>query len=207
MNIGALLREVQETRMRKDVPDFRVGDTIRINIRIKEGDKTRVQPFEGIVISRKGSGLSANFAVRRISYSVGVEKTFPLHSPLWESIRVLRSSAVKRAKLKYFFRNPDRLMKFKSDPRRQAVAAPAEVSAEGPVRAVKAEASGVEAGAKKLSKEEVAKLKEKRAKKKGKRTSRRDLAVARASRPSAPGPAAAVAVAAAVAEKTEEKKA
>ncbi|MBM3908078.1 MAG: 50S ribosomal protein L19 [Gemmatimonadetes bacterium] len=85
----------------KDVPPFRAGDTVRVNVKVKEGDKERVQAFEGVVIARKGAGVSATFTVRKISNGVGVERIFPLHSPMLEGISVVRRGRVRRAKLFY----------------------------------------------------------------------------------------------------------
>jgi large subunit ribosomal protein L19 len=85
----------------KEVPPFRAGDTVRVNVKVKEGDKERVQAFEGVVIARKGSGVSATFTVRKISNGVGVERIFPLHSPMLEAISVVRRGRVRRAKLFY----------------------------------------------------------------------------------------------------------
>ena len=85
----------------KVVPPFRAGDTVKVNVRVKEGDKERVQAFEGVVIARKGEGVSATFTVRKISNGVGVERIFPVHSPMLESISVLRRGRVRRAKLFY----------------------------------------------------------------------------------------------------------
>ncbi|MHB8839159.1 MAG: 50S ribosomal protein L19 [Gemmatimonadaceae bacterium] len=85
----------------KNVPPFRAGDTVRVNVKVKEGDKERVQAFEGVVIARKGSGVSATFTVRKISNGVGVERIFPLHSPMLESVSVVRRGRVRRAKLFY----------------------------------------------------------------------------------------------------------
>ncbi|MBI2408285.1 MAG: 50S ribosomal protein L19 [Gemmatimonadetes bacterium] len=85
----------------KEVPPFRAGDTVRVNVKVKEGDKERVQAFEGVVIARKGAGVSATFTVRKISNGVGVERIFPLHSPMLESISVVRRGRVRRAKLFY----------------------------------------------------------------------------------------------------------
>lgn len=96
-----LLRSVQEGMVRKDLPDFGPGDTIRVYFRIKEGDRDKVQPFEGVVISRRGSGTSETITVRRVSYGVGIERIFPLHSPRLERIEVLRKGKVRRAKLYY----------------------------------------------------------------------------------------------------------
>jgi large subunit ribosomal protein L19 len=85
----------------KVVPPFRAGDTVRVNVRVKEGDKERLQAFEGVVIARKGEGVSKTFTVRKISNGVGVERIFPLHSPMLESISVVRRGRVRRAKLFY----------------------------------------------------------------------------------------------------------
>lgn len=85
----------------KDVPPFRAGDTVRVNVRVKEGDKERIQAFEGVVIARKGEGVSKTFTVRKISNGVGVERIFPVHSPMLESVSVVRRGRVRRAKLFY----------------------------------------------------------------------------------------------------------
>ena len=85
----------------KDVPPFRAGDTVRVNVRVNEGDKERLQAFEGVVIARKGEGVSKTFTVRKISNGVGVERIFPLHSPMLESVNVVRRGRVRRAKLFY----------------------------------------------------------------------------------------------------------
>ena len=88
----------------KDVPPFRAGDTLRVNVRVKEGDKERLQAFEGVCIARNGAGVSATFAVRKISNGVGVERIFPLHSPMLAEIKVVRRGRVRRAKL-FYLRN------------------------------------------------------------------------------------------------------
>jgi large subunit ribosomal protein L19 len=88
----------------KDVPPFRAGDTLRVNVRVKEGEKERLQAFEGVCIARSGSGVGATFAVRKISNGVGVERIFPLHSPMLAEIKVVRRGRVRRAKL-FYLRN------------------------------------------------------------------------------------------------------
>ncbi len=88
----------------KDVPAFRAGDTLRVNVRVKEGEKERLQAFEGVCIARKGTGVSATFTVRKISNGVGVERIFPLHSPMLAEIKVVRRGRVRRAKL-FYLRN------------------------------------------------------------------------------------------------------
>ncbi len=85
----------------KEIPPFRAGDTVRVNVRVKEGDKERIQAFEGVCIARRGAGISETFTVRKVSNGVGVERIFPVHSPMLESITVVRRGAVRRAKLYY----------------------------------------------------------------------------------------------------------
>lgn len=85
----------------KEIPPFRAGDTVRVNVRVKEGDKERLQAFEGVCIARRGAGVSETFTVRKVSNGVGVERIFPVHSPMLESITVVRRGAVRRAKLYY----------------------------------------------------------------------------------------------------------
>jgi large subunit ribosomal protein L19 len=93
--------ETQKAWMRADVPAFRSGDTLRVNVRVKEGDKERIQAFEGVCIARRGSGVSETFTVRKISNGVGVERIFPVHSPMIAEILVVRRGRVRRAKLYY----------------------------------------------------------------------------------------------------------
>ena len=88
-------------QLKTDIPQFGIGDGVKVYIRIKEGEKTRTQLFEGTVIARHGGGISETFTVRRVSYGVGVEKTFPIHSPTVEKIEVFRRAKVRRAKLYY----------------------------------------------------------------------------------------------------------
>jgi large subunit ribosomal protein L19 len=98
-----IIAKVQESQLRKDHPVFRPGDTIRVHVRLKEGegDKERIQPFEGVVMSRRGELLGESFTVRRVSFGVGVERIFPTHSPMISSIEVIRKGHVRRAKLNY----------------------------------------------------------------------------------------------------------
>ncbi len=95
------LAHLEQTQTKSDLPAFRPGDTVRVSVRIVEGNRERVQAFEGVVISIKGSGVRRNFTVRKVSYGVGVERVFPLHSPKIESIEVVRRGRVRRAKLFY----------------------------------------------------------------------------------------------------------
>lgn len=99
-----LLKSIEKEQMRDDIPDFEPGDTVTVSVKVVEGTKERLQDFTGIVISKKGGGLQENFTVRRISYGVGVERIFPLHSPRIAKIIVKRKGRVRRAKV-YYLRN------------------------------------------------------------------------------------------------------
>src|ERR687896_1156270 len=92
---------VEQAYLREDLPDFRAGDTIRVHVRVVEGERERVQVFEGVVIRSRGSGLSKTFTVRKVSFGVGVERTFPLHSPMIAKIELAARGDVRRAKLYY----------------------------------------------------------------------------------------------------------
>ena len=96
-----IIRELEKEQLRTDLPKLEVGDTVRIGVNIREGDKERVQMFEGTVIARKGSGISETFTVRRVSYGVGIERVFPIHSPNVKEVKVIRRGKVRRAKLYY----------------------------------------------------------------------------------------------------------
>jgi len=93
--------ETQKQWLRDNVPPFRAGDTLRVNVRVREGDKERLQAFEGVCIAKRGSGVSATFTVRKISNGIGVERIFPVHSPMISDINVVRRGRVRRAKLYY----------------------------------------------------------------------------------------------------------
>jgi len=95
------IKLVEGEQLKKDIPRFKVGDLVRVHVKIQEEDKTRTQVFEGIVIGRKGSGIRETFRVRRISYGEGVERVFPLHSPVVEKVEIAREGKVRRAKLYY----------------------------------------------------------------------------------------------------------
>jgi large subunit ribosomal protein L19 len=92
---------VDQANLRDDVPDFAPGDTVKVHVRVVEGNRERVQVFEGAVIARRGSGVRESFTVRKLSFGVGVERTFPLHSPIISRIEVVRRGDVRRAKLYY----------------------------------------------------------------------------------------------------------
>ena len=92
---------IDKPNMRDDIPEFRAGDTVRVNVNIVEGNRERVQAFQGVVIARNGEGIRKTFTVRKLSFGVGVERTFPVHSPSIESIEVVTRGDVRRAKLYY----------------------------------------------------------------------------------------------------------
>jgi large subunit ribosomal protein L19 len=96
-----VMSKIESQQLREDIPPFGPGDTVRVHQRVVEGDKQRIQVFEGVVIGRRGSRNSASFTVRKISYGVGVERIFPLHSPNIEKIEVVKTGKVRRAKLYY----------------------------------------------------------------------------------------------------------
>ena len=95
------IEAVTKDQLRTDIPTFRAGDTLRVHVRIVEGSRERIQVFEGVVIKRRGGGISETFTVRKLSYGVGVERTFPVHTPKIEKIEVKRRGKVRRAKLYY----------------------------------------------------------------------------------------------------------
>jgi len=99
-----ILKAIEKRQLRANVPEFRVGDTVKVHVKIKEGDKERVQAFEGVVIAKARGAARAAFTVRKISYGVGVERVFPLHSPMIDRIEVVTRGDVRRARL-YYLRN------------------------------------------------------------------------------------------------------
>ena len=99
-----ILKFIEQDSLKKEVPKFNVGDTVKVSVKIREGERERIQMFEGTVISRRGSGISETFTVRRVSYGVGVEKIFPIHSPNVQKVEVTRQGKVHRSKL-YYLRN------------------------------------------------------------------------------------------------------
>jgi large subunit ribosomal protein L19 len=101
MNIIQQLEQEQIAKLAKTIPDFQAGDTVIVNVKVKEGERTRVQAYEGVCIARSGGGLQESFTVRKISYGEGVERVFPIYSPMIDSIKVVRRGAVRRAKLYY----------------------------------------------------------------------------------------------------------
>ena len=128
MNLIKQLEQEQMTKLGKTIPPFEPGDTVLVNVKVVEGERSRIQAYEGVCIGRSGSGLNENFTVRKISYGEGVERVFPLYSPLVDSIKVVRRGKVRRAKL-YYLRGlrgkSARIVEKKSDRRAEAEAAEA----------------------------------------------------------------------------------
>ncbi|MFT5387657.1 MAG: large subunit ribosomal protein L19 [Lysobacterales bacterium] len=115
-NIGLRIKEISDKQLKTDLPDFEVGDTIKMRIKVQEADKVRTHPYEGTVIAKTGRASQATFTLRKISFGEGVERTFPLHSPVIENLSIVSKGIVKRAKL-YYLR--DRLGKKAKVKRRQ----------------------------------------------------------------------------------------
>jgi large subunit ribosomal protein L19 len=95
------IADLEQTQVRQDIPDFRPGDTLKVHVRVKEGNRSRIQVFQGVVIRRQGGSVRETFTVRKVSYGVGVERTFPVHSPSIDKIEVVTQGRVRRAKLYY----------------------------------------------------------------------------------------------------------
>ena len=110
-----IINSIEHEQLKNKVPDIKVGDTVRVHQRIKEGNRERIQVFEGIIIKKQNGGLNETFTVRRVAYGVGVEKTFLLHSPLVEKIEVIRVGKVRRAKLYYLRDRVGKASKTKED--------------------------------------------------------------------------------------------
>jgi large subunit ribosomal protein L19 len=128
MNLIKQLEHEQMTKLAKTIPPFEPGDTVSVNVKVVEGERTRIQAYEGVCIGRSGAGINENFTVRKISYGEGVERVFPLYSPLVDSIKVVRRGKVRRAKL-YYLRGlrgkSARIVEKKTDTRQAAGAAEA----------------------------------------------------------------------------------
>ncbi len=99
-----VIDELNSATLRKDVPHFRAGDTVKVHVKVVEGNRSRLQVFQGVVIRVQGSGIGRTFTVRKVSFGVGVERTFPIHSPIFDSIEIVTRGDVRRAKL-YYLRN------------------------------------------------------------------------------------------------------
>jgi large subunit ribosomal protein L19 len=108
-----ILDELNAASMRADVPDFRPGDTVRVHVRVQEGARSRVQVFQGVVIRRHGAGIGETFTVRKVSFGVGVERTFPVHGPMVDKIEIAQRGKVRRAKLYYLRERKGKAAKIK----------------------------------------------------------------------------------------------
>lgn len=115
-----LIREIEQEQLKEGVPDFRAGDTVRVYVKVIEGNKERIQPFEGVVITKRNEGLKSSFTVRKISHSIGVERSFMLHSPRIDRVEVLRHGSVRRAKLYYLREKVGRAARIKEDRNRKS---------------------------------------------------------------------------------------
>ena len=96
-----VIKQLEREQMRMDMPDFLPGDTVRVHVKIKEGDKERIQIFQGVVISKRKGGINATFTVRKVSYGVGVERVFPINSPILDRVEIVTRGRVRRAKIYY----------------------------------------------------------------------------------------------------------
>jgi large subunit ribosomal protein L19 len=112
------MSELEREQMRQDLPDFGPGDTVRVHVRVREGEKERLQVFEGVVLGRRGGGVRETFTVRKVSYGVGVERVFPVHSPSIDRIEVVRHGRVRRAKLYYLRSLSGKAARLEEDRRR-----------------------------------------------------------------------------------------
>jgi large subunit ribosomal protein L19 len=118
-----LLQAVDNTQLRTDVPSLRPGDTVRVHVKIKEGDKFRIQVFEGVVVARKRAGISSTFTVRKVSFGYGIERIFPLHSPVIEKLEVVKGGKVRRARLYYLRQRRGKAARLKEAARPEAASA------------------------------------------------------------------------------------
>ncbi len=112
-----IIDQIEKEQLRNDITPFNIGDTVRVDVKVKEGDKERIQAYEGVVIAKKGTGVRETFTVRRVSFGIGVERTFPLHSPRISKIVVTRKAKVRRAKIYYIRNLSGKAAKVKEDKR------------------------------------------------------------------------------------------
>ncbi len=115
-----LIQSIEQEQLKDSVPDFRAGDTVRVYVKVIEGGKERIQPFEGVVITKRNEGLKSTFTVRKISHAIGVERSFMLHSPRIDRVEVVRHGAVRRAKLYYLREKVGRAARIKEDRNRKS---------------------------------------------------------------------------------------
>ncbi len=113
MSAGDIIKAIESEQLRTDIPEFKAGDTLRVHVKVVEGEKERIQVFEGVCIRRKHGSVRATFTVRKVSYSVGVERTFPVHSPRIDKIEVMTRGRVRRAKLYYLRQRSGRAARIK----------------------------------------------------------------------------------------------
>ena len=116
--MNTVIKELTAKHIKEDIPDFAVGDTVKVSVKVREGERERIQVFEGVVIKRRGSGIQESYTVRRISHGIGVERVFPLHSPLVDKIEVARRGRVRRSKLYYLRDRVGRAARVKERARR-----------------------------------------------------------------------------------------
>ena len=110
-----IIDQIEKEQLRTDLAPFNIGDTVRVMVKVKEGDKERIQAYEGVVIAKKGAGIKENFTVRRVSFGIGVERTFPMHSPRIDKVIVVRKGKVRRAKIYYIRDLSGKAAKVKED--------------------------------------------------------------------------------------------
>lgn len=110
-----IIDQIEKEQLRNDIAPFNVGDTVKVHVKVKEGDKERIQVYEGVVIAKKGSGIRETFTVRRISFGIGVERTFPMNSPRIDKVVVVRKGKVRRAKIYYIRDLSGKAAKVKED--------------------------------------------------------------------------------------------
>ncbi len=110
-----IIDQIEQEGMKKDLPEIAIGDQVKVNVKVKEGEKERIQTYEGTVIARKNGGIRETIVVRRVTFGVGVERTFPLHSPKIDSIQVVRHGKVRRAKLYYLRSRTGKAAKLKEN--------------------------------------------------------------------------------------------
>ena len=115
INRGAILKSVEQSHLRSDLPDFQPGDTVRVDYKVTEGNRTRVQGFEGVVIAMNGGGSRKSFTVRKVAFNEGVERIFPINTPLIDKVTVLERGKVRRAKLYYLRKLRGKATKIKAD--------------------------------------------------------------------------------------------
>ena len=139
MNIIQQLDQEQIAKVGREIPDFQPGDTLIVNVKVKEGERSRVQAYEGVCIARSGGGLNESFTVRKISYGEGVERVFPVHSPNIDSIKVVRRGKVRRAKLYYLRDRRGKSARIAERTERTERAAPQQAKTETPAAAEAAE--------------------------------------------------------------------